>query len=68
MDQATLHTSMGDQAVGAKVTRYKPGDAVIAAAGTGAFCERIAANENGVYPIPGGLSFEQAMQMMPMRV
>jgi NADPH2:quinone reductase len=47
-------------AVGSAVTRFKPGDKVIAAAGTGAFCEQIAANENGVFPMPDTLSFEQA--------
>jgi NADPH2:quinone reductase len=47
-------------AVGASVTRYKPGDKVISAAGTGAFCQRIAANENAILPMPEGLSFEQA--------
>ena len=47
-------------AVGASVTRYKLGDKVICAAGTGAFCQRIAANENAVLPMPEGLSFEQA--------
>ena len=48
------------EAVGPAVTRYKPGDKVISAAGTGAFCEKIAANENMVFPMPEGLSFEQA--------
>jgi NADPH2:quinone reductase len=48
------------EAVGSAVTRYKPGDKVISAAGTGAFCEKIAANENMVFPMPEGLSFEQA--------
>ena len=48
------------KAVGAAVSRYKPGDKVIAAAGTGAFCERIKANEHGVFPMPETLSFEQA--------
>lgn len=47
-------------AVGASVTRFKPGDKVISAAGTGAFCQRIAANENAILPMPEGLSFEQA--------
>lgn len=47
-------------AVGAAVTRFKPGDKVISAAGTGAFCQRIAANENAILPMPEGLSFEQA--------
>jgi NADPH2:quinone reductase len=48
------------EAVGSAVTRFKPGDKVIAAAGTGAFCEKIAANENSVFPMPEALSFEQA--------
>jgi NADPH2:quinone reductase len=48
------------EAVGAAVTRYKVGDKVISAAGTGAFCERIVANENAVFPMPQSLSFEQA--------
>jgi NADPH2:quinone reductase len=48
------------EAVGAAVTRFKPGDKVIAAAGTGAFCERVAAHESSVFPMPDGLSFEQA--------
>ncbi len=47
-------------AVGSAVTRFKPGDKVISAAGTGAFCERIAANEHTVFPMPESLSFEQA--------
>jgi NADPH2:quinone reductase len=48
------------EAVGSAVTRYKPGDKVISAAGTGSFCEKIAINENLVLPMPQGLSFEQA--------
>ena len=48
------------EAVGAAVTRYKVGDKIISAAGTGAFCERIVANENSVFPMPEGLTFEQA--------
>ncbi len=48
------------EAVGAAVTRFKVGDKVISAAGTGAFCEHIVANENAVFPMPGSLSFEQA--------
>ena len=47
-------------AVGPAVTRFKPGDKVIAAAGTGAFCESIAVHESVVFPMPAGLSFEQA--------
>jgi len=48
------------EAVGAAVTRYKSGDQVISAAGTGAFCAQIAVNENLVFPKPEALSFEQA--------
>ena len=48
------------EAVGTAVTRYRPGDNVINAAGTGAFAQKVAANESAVFPMPGGLSFEQA--------
>ena len=47
-------------AVGDKVTRVKVGDKVISMGASGAFCERIGANENAVFPMPRGLSFEQA--------
>jgi NADPH2:quinone reductase len=47
-------------AVGAKVTRYKVGDKVLSAGGSGAFCEKIAVNEFAAFPMPKGLSFEQA--------
>ncbi|MBN7795913.1 NADPH:quinone oxidoreductase family protein [Parahaliea mediterranea] len=47
-------------AVGDKVTRVKPGDKVIAMVGHGAFAEQVAANEMVVFPMPEGLSFEQA--------
>lgn len=47
-------------AVGAKVTRFKPGDKVVTMGGTGAFAERVAANEMLVFPMPEGLSYEQA--------
>jgi NADPH2:quinone reductase len=47
-------------AVGDKVTRYKPGDRVLSAGGSGAFCAKIAVNELGVFPMPQSLSFEQA--------
>jgi len=47
-------------AVGAKVTRFKVGDKVLSAGGSGAFCQRIAAHELGAFPMPDGLSFEQA--------
>jgi NADPH2:quinone reductase len=47
-------------AVGSAVSRFKPGDKVISATGTGAFCEKIAANEHALIPMPDSLSFEQA--------
>ncbi len=47
-------------AVGAKVSRFKVGDKVLSAGGSGAFCQRIAVHELGAYPMPDGLSFEQA--------
>jgi len=46
--------------VGASVTRVKPGGKVIAMVGWGAFAEQVAANEMVVFPMPEGLSFEQA--------
>lgn len=47
-------------AVGSSVTRFKVGDDVIFMGSTGAFCEQIAVNEHGAFPMPKGLSFEQA--------
>ena len=47
-------------AVGAKVSRFKVGDKVLSAGGSGAFCQKIAVNELGAFPMPDGLSFEQA--------
>ena len=47
-------------AVGAKVSRYKVGDNVLSMGAAGAFCEKIAAHEMAVFPMPEGLSFEQA--------
>ncbi len=47
-------------AVGKDVTRVKAGDKVIAMVGWGAFAEQVAANEMVVFPMPDGLSFEQA--------
>jgi NADPH2:quinone reductase len=47
-------------AVGPAVTRYKVGDKVLSMGASGAFCEQIAANEHAVFPMPEGLSFEQA--------
>ena len=48
------------EAVGAKVTRFKAGDKVLSMGASGAFCEKIAAHEYAVFPMPEGLSFEQA--------
>lgn len=47
-------------AVGASVTRYKAGDRVVSMGAAGAFSEQMAANELAVFPMPEGLSFEQA--------
>ncbi|CAA0121966.1 Quinone oxidoreductase 1 [Halioglobus japonicus] len=47
-------------AVGPKVSRFKVGDKVISAGGSGAFCEKIAVHELGAFPMPDGLDFEQA--------
>jgi NADPH:quinone reductase len=47
-------------AVGAKVSRFKVGDKVLSAGGSGAFCQRIAVHELGAFPMPETLSFEQA--------
>ena len=48
------------EAVGDKVTRFKVGDKVLSAGGSGAFCQKIAVNEFAAFPMPDGLSFEQA--------
>jgi NADPH2:quinone reductase len=48
------------EAVGDKVTRFKVGDKVLSAGGSGAFCQKIAVNEFAAFPMPEGLSFEQA--------
>jgi NADPH2:quinone reductase len=48
------------EAVGPKVTRFKVGDKVLSMGASGAFCEKISAIEFSVFPMPEGLSFEQA--------
>jgi NADPH:quinone reductase-like Zn-dependent oxidoreductase len=52
------------EAVGAAVTRFKPGDEVMTdlfAAGTfGAFADYVCAREKAFEPIPSGMSFEEA--------
>jgi len=47
------------EAVGASVTRFRPGDEVFGW-GTGSFAEYASAKENGLEPKPAILSFEQA--------
>jgi len=47
-------------AAGEGVSRYQPGDKVVSMGLSGAFAEQVAANENAVFPMPDGLSFEQA--------
>ncbi|OAB58170.1 hypothetical protein AY599_03330 [Leptolyngbya valderiana BDU 20041] len=47
-------------AVGAGVTRVGPGDRVMALVGHGAFAERVAAPESGVFPIPDAMDFVTA--------
>ncbi len=47
-------------AVGSAVTRFKPGDQVLSMGAAGAFCERLVTPEFAVFPMPEGLSFEQA--------
>lgn len=46
--------------VGEEVKRFKEGDKVISMAQTGGFSETIASHESTVFPMPEGLSFEQA--------
>ena len=48
------------EATGDKVTRYKVGDRVVSMGNNGAFAEKVAVNEFGVFPMPASLSFEQA--------
>jgi len=47
-------------AVGAKVTRFRPGDEVFGTCRTGSFAERAAARESRLAHKPAGLSFEAA--------
>lgn len=48
------------EAVGPKATRFKVGDKVLSMGASGAFREKIAAVEFAVFPMPEGLTFEQA--------
>ena len=47
-------------AVGEGVTHVKPGDSVIGMIQTGGFATRVAAPAHSVFPMPPGLSYEQA--------
>ena len=47
-------------AVGPAVTRFNVGDKVVCMGGSGAFTEQLAIHELAVYPMPEGLSYEQA--------
>lgn len=47
-------------AVGEGVTRFKPGDHVIAMIGNGAFCEEFLASERQLQPIPNDMPFDAA--------
>ncbi len=48
------------EAVGAGVTRFKPGDRVAAEVEYGAYAEKLLAAENLCYPLPDGISFNNA--------
>ena len=48
------------KSVGAGVTRWKPGDPVMAITGYGAFAEEVKADVNRLLPIPAGMDFVSA--------
>ena len=48
------------KSVGAGVTRWKPGDPVMAKTGYGAFAEEVRADVNRLLPIPAGMDFVSA--------
>ena len=52
------------QQVGAGVTGYRPGDAVIAFAGHGGLAERCAVDARRVMPLPEGMTFEQGASFL----
>src|SRR5262249_54864255 len=47
-------------AVGEGVTRFKPGDAVLAVIGYGAFAEHVCIDANRAIPVPPGMDFASA--------
>lgn len=48
------------RAIGEDVTRFKPGDAVIAFANIGCFAEEVAVKATDCLPLPAGIDFKQA--------
>jgi NADPH2:quinone reductase len=48
------------KSVGERVTRAKPGDAVFAVTGYGAFAEEVVVDAARLIPVPTGMTFEQA--------
>ncbi|NNF78302.1 MAG: alcohol dehydrogenase catalytic domain-containing protein, partial [Rhizobiales bacterium] len=48
------------EAVGAGATRFKPGDRVAVEVEYGAYAEKLVAAENLCYPLPKGISFNDA--------
>ena len=51
-------------AVGEGVTAFKPGDRVVALGTLGAYAERMAASAKSVFPLPDGVSYEDACALM----
>ncbi|MEP1469662.1 MAG: NADPH:quinone oxidoreductase family protein [Halieaceae bacterium] len=47
-------------AIGAAVSRFKVGDKVVCMGGSGAFTEQLSIHEMAAFPMPEGLSYEQA--------
>lgn len=48
------------RSVGAGVTRFRPGDRVMVQVEWGSFAEEVLAEESHCYPVPEGVSFEEA--------
>ena len=55
-----LETAGVVEACGAEVTRFRPGDRVMATLGWGGLAERAVAKESETFAIPDGMSFEEA--------
>ena len=50
-------------AVGERITRFKPGDRVLAQVRWGAYAERLAAPEERCFPVPDGMTFADAVSL-----